>query len=203
MFSVFRTNAANLHASGSRAFSASIVTKVNRAIIYQKTGDPSNVLRTATLPPLPAPKPKTVNIRYLLSPINPADINVIQGVYPAKPEPYDLDERGSEPVYIAGNEGLAEVRDIGQGVEGLKVGDWVVMIKPQAGTWVASANVRTDDVIRVQREKGDGLSEVHAATMTVSFSDLYANTILEAGSEMMDNRSTHRLRSTCYEISWI
>lgn len=72
------------------------------------------------------------------------------------------------PVFIAGNEGLAEVQDIGDGVQGFKKGDWVVMVKAQAGTWSTEGNVQEDDVIRIPIVEGTKISEVHGATMTVS-----------------------------------
>lgn len=47
-------------------------------------------------------KPKEVKISWKGSPINPADINQIQGVYPVKP---DLPA-------VAGNEGFAYVEKV-------------------------------------------------------------------------------------------
>ncbi|KAJ7918953.1 hypothetical protein B0H13DRAFT_1990791 [Mycena leptocephala] len=130
------------------AFRASLV-RANRAIVYTQTGDPSQVLSALTYKSLPPPPPETVNIKYLLAPINPADVNVIQGVYPAKP-----------------SLGLAEVTQVGTGVSGLAAGDWVVMTKAQAGTWSSSRNVGAMDVLKLPR--ADGLTEVHGATMTVN-----------------------------------
>jgi trans-2-enoyl-CoA reductase len=144
------------------AFRASLV-RANRAIVYTQTGDPSQVLSALTYKSLPPPPPETVNIKYLLAPINPADVNVIQGVYPAKPSLVSLAE--GNPVFVGGNEGLAEVTQVGTGVSGLAAGDWVVMTKAQAGTWSSSRNVGAMDVLKLPR--ADGLTEVHGATMTV------------------------------------
>ncbi|KAJ7695193.1 hypothetical protein B0H17DRAFT_1056761 [Mycena rosella] len=149
---------------GSRPFSVSSILRANRAVVYTQTGDPSQVLTTVTYDALPSPAPDTLNIRFLLAPINPADINVVQGVYPAKPSLTSLVE-GHE-VFVGGNEGLAEVVQVGTGVSGLTSGDWVVMTKAQAGTWASSRNVRPQDVLRLPR--ADGLTEVHGATMTVN-----------------------------------
>ncbi|KAK7030773.1 mitochondrial putative trans-2-enoyl-CoA reductase [Favolaschia claudopus] len=137
----------------------------NRAVIYTENGDPTQVLRTLTYKPLPSPQSGTVNIKYLLAPINPADINVIQGVYPAKPTLTSL-VAGQPEVFVGGNEGLGEITQIGPDVSGMSVGDWVVMTKAQAGTWSSARNVGAMDILKLPRV--DGLSEVHAATMTVN-----------------------------------
>jgi trans-2-enoyl-CoA reductase len=141
---------------------------VNRAITYTQNGDPSKVLGALSYRALPPPTTNTVNVRFILAPINPADINVIEGVYPAKPSPdITLKESNHEPIYVGGNEGLARVTDVGEGVKGFKKDDWVVMTKPQIGTWCTAKNVAVDEVVRIPRV--EGLSEVNAATITVSF----------------------------------
>jgi mitochondrial enoyl-[acyl-carrier protein] reductase / trans-2-enoyl-CoA reductase len=144
---------------------------VNRAIVYSENGDPSKVLTSLRYPSLPVPASNTVNIQFILMPINPADLNVIQGVYPLKPSPNTSltpSGKGSKEhaVFVAGNEGLARVTTVGNGVHGLKENDWVVMAKPQAGTWCTNKNVDVGDVIKIPQVHG--LSEVHGATFTVS-----------------------------------
>ncbi|KAI5118000.1 hypothetical protein M0805_008100 [Coniferiporia weirii] len=155
-----------------RSFSSSSVLS-RRAVVFTSNGPPVHAVQVLTLPLLPPPRPKTLNIRYLLSPINPSDINVIEGVYPAKPSPRsDLAESGpgssDKPCFIVGNEGLAEVKEVGEDVHSFKRGDWVVMIKPQAGTWSSDANVQEDDVIRIPDLGGPKIGEVQGATMTVN-----------------------------------
>lgn len=60
----------------------------------------------------------------LLAPLNPVDFNVIQGAYARSSKP-QLDSEGRH-VSVAGNEGLARVDAVGDGIkpEVLKVGDW-------------------------------------------------------------------------------
>jgi trans-2-enoyl-CoA reductase len=107
-------------------------------------------------------------LRVLLSPINPADINVLQGVYPAKPTASILPGLSGD-IFVAGNEGLAEVSALGSGTgeHDLAVGDWVIIAKPQSGTWASARNLHARDVIKVPRKAG--VTEVHAATMTVRY----------------------------------
>lgn len=82
---------------------------------------------------LPALTSDTVHVRFLASPINPADINQVQGVYPLKPPFEQLGE--GEKVAVGGNEGVAEVIAVGDNVKNLKVGDQVVMARSGYGTW--------------------------------------------------------------------
>ncbi|KAG1807793.1 uncharacterized protein BJ212DRAFT_1281490 [Suillus subaureus] len=149
----------------NNTFSTSPVLAGNRAIVYNTNGDPARVLSAFSFPELPPPPPNTANIRFLLAPINPADINVIEGVYPAKPEPdVSLCQAKDHPIFVGGNEGLGKVMDIGEGVVDLQKDDWVVMTKAQSGTWSSAKNVALSDVLKVPK----GLSEAQAATITVN-----------------------------------
>lgn len=145
------THAARVSLPKTRPFSAFSPARTNRAIVYSRNGTPAEVLNVLTYPSTPPPTSGTVNIRFLLSVINPADVNVVEGVY---------------PVYIGGNEGLAQVTSVGENVDKLSVGDWVVMVRQQSGTWSTSQNVGVRDVIKIPDHQG--LSEVHAATITVN-----------------------------------
>ncbi|KZT30021.1 NAD-binding protein [Neolentinus lepideus HHB14362 ss-1] len=150
---------------GTRHFSCTQYHFAQRAIQYERNGEPSSVLSTITYPDLPPPPAYGVNIKYLLSPVNPADINVIQGVYPAKKAVQQFGP--SEYGLVAGNEGLAIVESLGDEARnkfGLKEGDWVIMAKQQAGTWSSGLCVTAQDIIKVPKDVG----EVHAATITVS-----------------------------------
>ena len=148
----------------ARLFSTSARIQENRAIIYSQNGRPADVVRALTIPSLAPPAAQTVNVRFVLSPINPADVNVIEGVYPSKPQPSSFPGvRGD--VFVGGNEGLAEVTGVGDGVRNLERGDWVVMKASQVGTWRSAANLGEDQLLKVPRL--EGLSEVNAATMMV------------------------------------
>ena len=163
---MFRRRFLSLQSSSTRAslFSTSARPQANRAIVYSQNGRPADVVRALTVPDLTAPSPKTVNVRFVLSPINPADVNVIEGVYPSKPRPSSFPGVTGD-VFVGGNEALAEVTYVGQGVRTLGRGDWVVMKARQVGTWRSAANLREDQLLKVPRLKG--LSEVNAATMMV------------------------------------
>ena len=50
--------------------------------MYSQIGRPADVMRALTSPSLAPPALQTVNARFVLSPINSADMNVVEGVYP-------------------------------------------------------------------------------------------------------------------------
>ncbi|QRW17032.1 Zinc-binding dehydrogenase [Rhizoctonia solani] len=118
-----------------------------RAVIYSSTGDPAQVLSISRVSPLSESVPTGhIGVKLLLSPINPADLNVVQGVYPSKPVIRD-DLGTPSPAFIGGNEGLGQVEKLGDGVTELSVGDWVVMTKPQSGTWASHAALEEGDYV--------------------------------------------------------
>lgn len=143
----------------------------DRAVIYSENGDPSKVLSVLTFPDLPPPGSDSVTIKFLLSPINPADLNVIEGVYPSKPTKTGAlasSGKGSEeePVFIGGREGLAQVTAVGSSMSSLKINDWVVVTMQQHGTWSTRKNVAATDVALVP--DAHKLDEAQAATITAS-----------------------------------
>lgn len=94
-----------------------------RAIVYHEHGDPATVLRVEEQD-LPEPGPGEVRLRILAAPINPADLNVIEGKYPIRP-----------PLPATpGVEGAGLVEAVGAGVDDLKTGD-PVLVPHGVGTW--------------------------------------------------------------------
>lgn len=154
----------------TRAFSTTTSLRKHRALVYASHGDPSSVLRVVSFPTLSPPSPGAVNVRFLLSPVNPADVNTIQGVYPTRPLPADqsiLQAAATEgSIYVAGGEGIAEVTAVGDSVSGVSKGDWVLVTKPQPGTWSSATRVGSEDVIRIDR--GSSLKATQASMLAVN-----------------------------------
>ncbi|XP_060966763.1 enoyl-[acyl-carrier-protein] reductase, mitochondrial-like [Cannabis sativa] len=71
------------------------------------------------LPPVEV-KENDVCVRMIAAPINPSDINRIEGVYPVRPQ---------VPA-IGGYEGVGEVYSVGSAVKGLSPGDLVIPSPP-------------------------------------------------------------------------
>uniref|UniRef100_A0A7R9JT01 Enoyl-[acyl-carrier-protein] reductase, mitochondrial n=1 Tax=Timema genevievae TaxID=629358 RepID=A0A7R9JT01_TIMGE len=101
-----------------------------------------------------------VLVRMLAAPLNPADINTIQGVYPAKP-PLPA---------VPGNEGVGEILSVGSDVKNLHPGDHVIPKEASAwGTWRSHAVSDAQRLFKIPKEIG----VVEAATMSVNPSTAY------------------------------
>jgi len=95
--------------------------------------------------------PKTVYLKFLAAPVNTSDVNTIEGTYPIEVKLRNLEKEGAEVeqedkvkyvgkgrkteeendnedlVAVCGNEGVAEVIEVGSEVENIKKGQWVIM----------------------------------------------------------------------------
>jgi trans-2-enoyl-CoA reductase len=81
---------------------------------------------------LPPPAPDEVQLAMIAAPVNPADINVIEGTYGSLP---------SLPA-ILGNEGVGRVLSVGDDVRSLCAGDLAAPMQP--GSWCSYRNIRAD-----------------------------------------------------------
>lgn len=117
------------------------IPKTFKSIIYSSHNaeDPTKVLSIQNYTPKENLEDSIV-LRTLAFPINPSDINQLQGIYPSLPEK-TLNYETKEPSAIAGNEGLFEVIHVPKNgsapgnVEDLKLGDWVIPLQANQGTW--------------------------------------------------------------------
>lgn len=114
--------AARLAATARRGIVIGNMSKV-RAVIIREHGDPQAVAKVETID-LPAPAAGEVRVRVKFSPINPADINVLEGTYPIRPE------LPGTP----GVEGVGIVEACGAGVTGFTPGD-SVLLPHRFGAW--------------------------------------------------------------------
>lgn len=143
--------------------------------IYTETGDPAQVVRLARHQ-LPSPQPTSVLVRMLASPVNPSDLNQIEGVYPVKGKQHKLRLEDREITgCVGGNEGLAEVMEIGNSVDKVRVGDWVIpKFGGEFGTWTTHAMAEEDGVEIIPKEwRSDKVDPLVAATMKVNASTAY------------------------------
>jgi trans-2-enoyl-CoA reductase len=95
-----------------------------------------------------APAPGEVAIRMLAAPINPADLNVIEGTYGELPP---------LPATI-GNEGAGEILALGPGVENLRVGQKVLPLA--VGTWTSELILPAKNAIPLPDD-----IDIHQASM--------------------------------------
>lgn len=136
----------------------------SKALVYSKYGEPQDVLQLHGHSISP-PSGSQVVIRFLTSPINPADVNQVQGVYPSKPEMNTL-LGTSEPSATAGNEGVAEVVSTGSGVKSIQKGDWVIMKSTGMGTWCTHKAVDESQLLKIDNK--EGLSPLQVGTVSVN-----------------------------------
>uniref|UniRef100_UPI00398E8267 enoyl-[acyl-carrier-protein] reductase, mitochondrial isoform X3 n=1 Tax=Pristiophorus japonicus TaxID=55135 RepID=UPI00398E8267 len=85
------------------------------ALVYHKHGEALRVIQLENLE-LPQLGDSDIRAQMLAAPINPSDINMVQGTYPILP---DLPA-------VGGNEGVGQVLDVGSKVTDVKPGDWVI-----------------------------------------------------------------------------
>ncbi|ESO06833.1 hypothetical protein HELRODRAFT_170854 [Helobdella robusta] len=132
---------------------SSKVSQKCSSLIYQSNGDPEKVVELIEST-LSKPSKSEVMVRMLAATINPADMNMIQGIYPIKP-PLPA---------VGGNEGVGEILMVGSDVKDFQVGDRVLSIIPGWGTWRTHANSRADQFIKISKD----LPVVSAATLSVN-----------------------------------
>merc|ERR1719347_473338 len=129
------------------------VDVVSRRLGYSEYGDPSGVVSLQQEQISCQLQPGQVLAKFLLSPVNPADINVLQGTYPIRPP---LPATG-------GGEGVAEVVSVGGGSD-LAPGDWVVPARPMVGTWRSHVLAQTEEFIKIRND----IPVLGAATMLIN-----------------------------------
>uniref|UniRef100_A0A1A9UCU8 Enoyl-[acyl-carrier-protein] reductase, mitochondrial n=1 Tax=Glossina austeni TaxID=7395 RepID=A0A1A9UCU8_GLOAU len=124
-----------------------------QAVKFSNYGEPADVLELVQ-ESLSSPENNQVLVKILAAPINPADINTIQGKYPVKPK---------FPA-IAGNECVAEIQEVGSCVKNLKKGQRVVPFVTGLGTWSTHAIYDEDQLLPIS----DKIGLAEAATLTVN-----------------------------------
>ncbi|XP_018563468.1 enoyl-[acyl-carrier-protein] reductase, mitochondrial-like [Anoplophora glabripennis] len=132
-----------------KRFNSSVVSK----LVYSEYGDPMKVVHKEN-EELPQPKENEVLVKMLAAPVNPADVNTIQGKYPSKP-PLPA---------VPGNEGVGKVIKIGPGVLDFEEGDHVVPLTSNLGTWRTHLTLSEENLLKVPKKLG----LVEAATLTVN-----------------------------------
>ncbi|KAK3943138.1 NONE-like protein [Diplogelasinospora grovesii] len=142
-----------------------------KALIFSKFGEPVDVLQLHKHSISPSLPDDAVLLRTLAAPVNPSDVNTIQGTYGVKPEfskETQLLLGTPEPCAIPGHEGCFEVVSVGPGVQsGLKRGDWVIPAISGFGTFRTHALVRDADKKLWKIDHGD-LTPIQVAQVSVN-----------------------------------
>jgi mitochondrial enoyl-[acyl-carrier protein] reductase / trans-2-enoyl-CoA reductase len=117
---------------------------------FSRFGPPEEVLEIVKTQ-LPEPAAGQALVRMLASPVNPADLNIVEGVYGVQPE---------LPA-VPGMEGCGEVLRCPGGE--LAVGSRVIFLR-KGGAWAEEVVVPTEELIRVP----DAIEPVQAAMLGVN-----------------------------------
>jgi trans-2-enoyl-CoA reductase len=126
--------------------------KTINAAVYETHGNPADVLHVdSRLWPTPAPGEVIVKIRA--APINPADLNQIEGKYPVR----------AELPATPGFEGAGIVVDAGADVKGLTSGA-LVILPHNVGTWRDAVAVKAGELVVVPAD----IKPVHAAMLKIN-----------------------------------
>jgi trans-2-enoyl-CoA reductase len=126
--------------------------KTINAAVYETHGNPADVLRVESRP-WPIPAAGEVIVKMSAAPINPADLNQIEGKYPVR----------AELPATPGFEGAGIVVEVGGGVTNIAVG--VLVILPHnTGTWRDAVAVKADELVAVPAE----IKPVHAAMLKIN-----------------------------------
>src|SRR5213594_1258680 len=128
------------------------MSKTINAAVYERHGNPADVLRIESRP-WPTPAPDEVLVQMRAAPINPADLNQIEGKYPVRPE------LPATP----GFEGAGVVVDAGGNGTTIPAGT-LVILPHNLGTWREAVAVRASDLVAVPPE----IDPVHAAMLKIN-----------------------------------
>jgi mitochondrial enoyl-[acyl-carrier protein] reductase / trans-2-enoyl-CoA reductase len=128
------------------------MNKTINAAVYEKHGNPPDVLHTETRP-WPTPAANEAVVKLCAAPINPADLNQIEGKYPVR----------SELPATPGFEGAGVVFGLGADVKGLASGA-LVILPHNVGTWRDAIAVNADELVAVP----DGIEPVQAAMLKIN-----------------------------------
>src|SRR5438132_10592872 len=122
------------------------------AAVYERHGNPADVLRVESRPwPRPAPDEALVQMRA--APINPADLNQIEGKYPV---------RAQLPA-TPGFEGAGIVVDAGGNASKIPAGT-LVILPHNLGTWREAVAVKASELVAVPPE----IEPAHAAMLKIN-----------------------------------
>ncbi|MEP6602402.1 MAG: 2-enoyl thioester reductase domain-containing protein [Spartobacteria bacterium] len=123
-----------------------------RAAVYETHGNPAEVLRVETRP-WPKPAADEVVVQMRAAPINPADLNAIEGKYPVRP---------TLPA-TPGFEGAGVIVDLGSNVKNLANGA-LVILPHHIGTWRDAVAVKAEELIAVPA----GIEPIQAAMLKIN-----------------------------------
>lgn len=161
------------------------------SVVYNQYGDPNKVLQTEKSQLSGPLKGNEVLVKMLMAPVNPSDINMIEGSYFLKP-PLPA---------VVGNEGVAEVKEVGSRVTTLKAGDWVIPSQAGFGTWRTYAVTGETNLKKISND----IPPLSAATIAVNPCTAYRMlkdfVHLKAGDTVIQNAANSAVGQSVIQIA--
>src|SRR5689334_605875 len=127
------------------------MNKSIKIVVYERHGNPADVLQIKT-EPWPKPAADEVVVAMRAAPVNPADINAIEGKYPAR----------REVPAVPGFEGAGVVVEATANSSVAK--DALVILPHNIGTWREAVAVKASDLVVVP----SGIDPAQAAMLKIN-----------------------------------
>lgn len=160
-----------------------------KAVVYETHGNPVEVVKIETRS-LPEIGPDEALVRMLAAPVNPADLNAIQGKYPGRPQ------LPASP----GFEGAGMVAEVGTDVKTITTGA-LVILPHDIGTWREAVAVKATELIAVPPE----IDPVTAAMLKINpltvWRLLHDYAVLKRGDWLIQNAANSALGHAVIQIA--
>jgi trans-2-enoyl-CoA reductase len=160
-----------------------------KAIVYQAHGKPEEVLRLEEQK-LQAPAADEALVRVLAAPINPADLNQIEGKYPI---------RAPLPA-TPGFEGAGVVEKIGGSVQGPAVGTQVIL-PHDFGTWREACVLKADKLVAVPNDIAPEQAAMLKINPLTAWRMLHDFVVLQPGDWVIQNAANSAAGRAVIQIS--
>lgn len=190
----FRNRFLKIDVKMSKLFSSLSIFKRNMSILskalkYSEYGEPIKVIKLCE-ENLSNPSENEVLVKILASPLNPADINTIQGKYPVKPV---------LPA-VAGNECVAEILSTGTNVKLLAVGDHVIPRTSGLGTWRTHALFFEKDLYKIPKSVDLAMASAMTVNPGTAYRMLNDFCCLKPGDTVIQNGANSAVGQLVFQI---
>lgn len=152
---MFRTNYVTLKANVITISNRFQHTFNSKQLVLKKYSNEINEALELNTREINGPNNGQLLVKMMAAPINPADLNIIQGKYGVLPK---------ELPSPLGNEGVFEVSEVGSETSIFKKGDWVLPNKLGFGTWRSHVVESETNFIKIP----NNLDKLACATLSVN-----------------------------------
>ena len=139
--------------------------------------------------PLPLLAPGQILLAMCAAPVNPADLNILEGKYGELPE---------LPATV-GNEGVGRVVALGDGVDGWEIGD--LALPMQRGTWASYLAVDASSAIVLPKEMDTQQAAMLSVNPATALRLLRSIVPLEAGEWVLQNAANSGVGQSVIQIA--